>query len=96
MANPNPTPPPISGRWKPGQSGNPTGRPKKKPVTESLQRLFDMLGDAGVDEYNKEIFKKAATGDVAAWKELRDTLGEKPTDKSESVNVTRIVSGWDE
>lgn len=28
MANPNPTPPPKDKQWKPGQSGNPAGRPK--------------------------------------------------------------------
>ncbi len=28
MANPNPTPPPVSGQWKPGESGNPDGKPK--------------------------------------------------------------------
>jgi hypothetical protein len=28
MANPNPTPPPIEYRWKPGQSGNPGGTAK--------------------------------------------------------------------
>lgn len=24
------------GTWQPGQSGNPTGRPKRKPITEAL------------------------------------------------------------
>ena len=28
-------------KWKPGQSGNPSGRPKKKPVTEMLEKIFE-------------------------------------------------------
>ncbi len=27
--------------WQPGQSGNPGGRPKKKPITEELERPLD-------------------------------------------------------
>lgn len=27
--------------WKPGQSGNPGGRPKSKPITEMLRVIFD-------------------------------------------------------
>jgi len=27
-------------QWKPGQSGNPSGRPKKLPITEAFQRIF--------------------------------------------------------
>ena len=30
--------------WKPGQSGNPGGRPKKKPLTEQLERILDDCG----------------------------------------------------
>ena len=40
MANPNPTPPPASGKWKPGQSGNPSGRPKRKPLTDAYAAIL--------------------------------------------------------
>jgi hypothetical protein len=28
-------------KWKPGQSGNPSGRPKKRPITEAYEKLAD-------------------------------------------------------
>ena len=36
MANPENLKP---WKWKPGQSGNPSGRPKKKPITDAYERL---------------------------------------------------------
>ncbi len=96
MANDNPTPPPISGRWKPGQSGNPSGRPKRKPVSEGLIRLFAKLDDMELEEYNREIVKKAASGDVAAYREVRETIEGKLTTQIVSENVTRILSSWNE
>lgn len=27
--------------WKPGQSGNPSGRPKKKPITEMFEKMLE-------------------------------------------------------
>jgi hypothetical protein len=35
------TPPPAASRWKPGQSGNPGGRPKGRSVTSELRDLLD-------------------------------------------------------
>lgn len=41
MANPNPTPPPKETRWKPGQSGNPKGKPKgSKHLSTWIQELL--------------------------------------------------------
>ena len=74
MSNPDPTPPPVSGRWKPGQSGNPSGRPKKKPLTEALQRVLAKLSDDERDVLCQEIITKVATGDVAAFKEVADRV----------------------
>lgn len=34
------TTPPVETRWKPGESGNPTGRPKSAPVTRQLRKLL--------------------------------------------------------
>ena len=80
MANPNPPPPPVSGQWKPGQSGNPSGRPKKKPLTDALQRVLNKLSEQDAEVLVSEIVKRMATGDVGAFKEVADRVeGKVPT-----------------
>ena len=74
MSNDNPDPPPVAGRWKPGQSGNPKGRPPRKPITEGLQAIFDQLDKKQTEEYSKALWKKAAMGDIAAYKEVADRV----------------------
>jgi hypothetical protein len=45
-------PAPLAGHlWKPGQSGNPTGRPKSKPVREAAEKVF--LAAASGDDKNQ-------------------------------------------
>jgi hypothetical protein len=39
MANPKPNLPPEAGRWKPGQSGNPSGRPPLPPELRDIVAL---------------------------------------------------------
>jgi len=34
-------PPPVATRWKPGQSGNPGGRPKGESITALLRRVLE-------------------------------------------------------
>lgn len=34
-----------AGKWKPGQSGNPGGRSKKKPITEIFEKIFEDKGN---------------------------------------------------
>ena len=34
-------PPPVETRWKPGQSGNPTGRPKNDVASLIAKRIFE-------------------------------------------------------
>lgn len=70
----NPNPDPVSGRWKPGQSGNPKGRPPKKPFTEALERIWAKLSHAEHEEIAMPLVKKAAGGDISAVKEMVDRL----------------------
>ena len=66
-------PPPASGRWKPGQVGNPLGRPKKRPFTEAIERLLQN-NPAALDVAAAAMMAKAHTGDVAAFNALCDRV----------------------
>jgi hypothetical protein len=56
--------------WRPGQSGNPGGRPKKKPITELYQ---EMLNDGAIVEaIRKAILKNIRTGKSAFVSQLRE------------------------
>src|SRR6516162_9685386 len=49
MANPNPKPGLANLRpWKPGQSGNPSGRPKKQPYLEAMMIRANMRAPEAV------------------------------------------------
>lgn len=65
-------------------------RRKSKSIREALKALL-----SGKAEYNGElmlgndaialsVFNKALNGDVQAFKEIRDTVGEKPVDRVEA------------
>lgn len=65
--------------WKPGQSGNPNGRPKVKPFRDAVRRVIAEAGD------DKDMLKAVAAallakgmdGDVSAIKEIADRLDGK-------------------
>ena len=73
--------------WKPGESGNPAGRPKNKVyITEILRKLLEQ--DAGDGKTNAELIAEAmvklasspdARGHVPTVKELLDRLEGKVT-----------------
>jgi hypothetical protein len=71
-------------QWKPGQSGNPGGRPKTKQVRDALQKLVNELG---LEPAVRAIYTKAAEGDVAAFREIADRLDGK---------VAQPIAGDDE
>lgn len=76
---------PSSDTWfKPGQSGNPSGRPKSKPVRDALRALIEELG---LEQAVRAIYTKACEGDVSAFKEVADRLDGK---------VTQPIAGDDE
>lgn len=92
--------PPKSGQFKPGQSGNPRGRPKKAPATaEVLEKQLGRELIVSTSEGPKKMpvlevliagqVKKAAAGDTRAVKVLleaaeRHGVGAQP--EAEEVN----------
>ncbi len=90
-----------AGMFKPGQSGNPSGRPKSaKAITDlSLEILAEPFDDPmGLYPRFKDISKgevilrqlidKATYGDISATKELLDRLIGKPKQMLESKRLT--------
>lgn len=66
--------PPVEYQFKPGQSGNPGGRPKGQSITAKLRAIVD-ADDGAVAIALAEAAKKAALeGDFRFWKELCDRI----------------------
>jgi len=67
--------------WKPGQSGNPGGRPKKLPITDAIREaLARDMGDGRTmaDVVVDVLIEAAKKGDMAAIRELADRAEGKP------------------
>jgi hypothetical protein len=65
--------------WKEGESGNPGGRPKRRPISEVL--LDALLADDGklLHKFVEAGLKKAIAGDFTFWKEIREAIeGKSP------------------
>lgn len=78
-------------QWKPGQSGNPNGRPKKKPITEMLIALFDNQGDEIKAQMLKVFTGKSGMAKVMLLREAAERLEGKVTQQVEhsgEINLT--------
>jgi hypothetical protein len=71
-------PPPAATQWKPGQSGNPAGRPKSITLSEAYRKQLAKIDEADplkrsfAEVLAEQMIVKAKTGDVTALKELAD------------------------
>ena len=65
-------------RWKPGQSGNPGGRPKTAPLSHACRELLaqpvpdDPEGRTYAEAIAQTLAKKALQGDIRAAQEVAD------------------------
>jgi len=79
--------PPKDTRWKPGQSGNPKGRPPKNlSITSLVKEKLEQEGPEG--KTNAEliadaIIELAVSGDLSAIKELLDRTDGKVIDRTD-------------
>lgn len=70
--------PPSEYRWKPGESGNPGGRPKKTPLADACRDLLeeavprDRSGRSYAEAIAEKLAKKALRGNIAAVREIAD------------------------
>lgn len=82
-------------QFKPGQSGNPGGRPKIKAWKEALKRQIAKQGDhdaedklaSGLDKIAKAVVSNAMLGDKESWQEIGNRLDGK---------VPQAIVGGDE
>ena len=83
MANPNPSP---ATRWKPGQSGNPSGRPAGESFTTILRAALE-AGHKKAPSWRHALVAKAvlmaAAGDLDAMKWIADRTDGKVKDHLE-------------
>jgi hypothetical protein len=69
-------------QFKPGVSGNPKGRPPKKPITEKLAAAMEAVGDDGrsmAERVAQRLVEMCLAGDLAALREVLDRLEGKVT-----------------
>jgi ribosomal protein L17 len=97
---------PVATQWKPGQSGNPAGRPKSLTLSEAYRRELakvdphDALKRTFAEVLAEQMIVKASKGDVAALKEIADRVEGKAkqtitltTDRREQVEraIDRMI-----
>ena len=76
--------PPKEHRFKPGQSGNPKGRPKGTSITARLKRIMEQDDGNVAEALAKAATKAALKGDYRFWKEIIDRIDGKVPDKVQS------------
>ncbi len=89
---------PVSTSWKPGESGNPNGRPPKGySITDWFQNMLNSKPEVK-DAIGKSIMKKALEGDTTAQKMVWSYMDGMPPQKIETPDggiIFRIVRGID-
>jgi hypothetical protein len=75
--------------WKPGQSGNPSGRPKRAPITDAYIALLskpvpgDKLKRTYAEAIAQAVAEKAIEGDTRAAQEITDRVEGRVVQKAE-------------
>lgn len=86
------TPEMEAAQWKPGQSGNVGGRPKKTPITDELRALMEELysgkerrfkGLTNAHVLALKMYEQAIGGDLSAQREIADRVEGKPLQRQE-------------
>lgn len=78
--------------WKPGQSGNPNGRPKSKPMTDELKTLLSQDKGADFTAILKRAITEAKSGDFRYFKEIIERIDGKVI---EQIDLTADVNVQD-
>jgi len=68
-------------QFKPGQSGNPKGRPKGRGLTDRLREVLEKDNGKAADELIKTAMREAKAGDFRFWNAIFDRLEGKVADR---------------
>lgn len=84
--------PPADHRFKPGQSGNPGGRPKGRSITAELRDMLDSEKDGGslAKAMAAKAFEFAQKGDFRFWNAILERLDGKLIEKMEGDHTIRV------
>ncbi len=63
--------------WEPGESGNPNGRPKSRPLTDELKRLLAANDFQALKALMAVGLRKALKGDYRYWQEILNRIDGK-------------------
>jgi Family of unknown function (DUF5681) len=76
--------------WKPGQSGNPTGRPRKRHITKAFERISNTReGQKFIQEVTHDILNKRGMAAVLLLREIAERTEGKVTQELElNVNIS--------
>jgi hypothetical protein len=72
--------PPVETRFKPGQSGNPKGRPKSITLSEAYRKMLSQVDETDPERRTRaevlaeQMYIKASSGDVSALREIADRV----------------------
>jgi hypothetical protein len=90
--------------WKPGESGNPDGRPKNRPISnlyaefaerpvpEKLRRALGLAkGATFAEAQTVSLFTAASNGNVQAAREIREGIEGKANERSKLGGKEEIV-----
>lgn len=85
-------------KGKKGGKKSGEARRKKKSLRERLEALLATRKDdmEAADAITIALLEKALTGDVRAYEVIRDTIGEKPADKTKVEGSSSLRIIWSE
>jgi hypothetical protein len=80
-------------QWRPGQSGNPGGRPRKLPISDALREILETIdpkdrqkrtfGALLAQKLLDEVLKKKGKLPISIVQEIADRVEGKPTQRTE-------------
>ena len=87
--------PPVATRFKPGTSGNPSGRPKQKPTLrdEIIAALGEAAGNGNsatnAQALAKSLVREAVGGNIRATTALLNFCAKVPNDTDDNADATK-------